>query len=1079
MKSNFSLKTLFVAGLILLCATFTKAGDVTLTIPESSVNNLFEALVHARLLNFGSTGDGDVSYFNVRTTGTSINIKPNNTFDFTFNVSTFSDFNFLGFTFDNYPLSGNLSGSGILIRIVEGEGFNIKFQLDQISFTGGNWFEELIVNVGILIFRDKIPDLTTSSKQPLLPNSINSIFTPDFPYISTSETAIMLSYDLKAGPRYITASNDVNGLSGFGFIENTTGGYEGIYASPHNFEWYQGSTNTIRTPDEILEPQPQTYSKYKNWFLTSNSDIIPTIAPREIEIVVGNSDQTYKAAFKPAVRIQATNSLEGTLNLGQVSYNGQAATTQNKYEFINNSATVQLASSPLSSGIDWNFYEWSDGTTNPTRNIGLNQNFNQTANYKAKNHSAVSSVVGLDNRRLVATDQFNNYTDPYVFRTYESTYQGISRIWIQYRTTSTQEWGNEFLIPIFTIPGDNENHFFTAARNPQIATSQGCVWVVYEALDNFDSQWKYVATLISLPYHDILRSYKHAIIYTDANKLDAVPAGTMLTISGDGSSSDGTKLAVGWKRPGSSAFEIGILSTVTMKKYDNDNKPYYEDEIEGTFRSGSIYPIFSNVQYGLDIAINGGKIGITSVYNNTLYFREATYTLPKSPDNISVTPGSWTWSSSPVSVTGSFSTLNYSPSIIAWERSFRVAWSALYFTSGSPNVVIWRNIGSKATNTSIKYVNMNIYGYGYNYFDGIQITRVNANENPTIASNFAFTAKHNFPTSSMTLMNTTVVTNETYPSQVSYASNIMSGITNRSISNYSTNNKVNGVYKTSNQGLFKLNEIATPNYVAKGSTNSNNTKFFSAAEMNYKKGKQEYEQFYVQALNQGKETLPLFVETDSTDTLWLSDWFTWEKAISLQAYSSDQGNLPFSLVLVNENGKTVAEVRAKGEKMSAINEINAEKLLDAFKTIVAFGDGTGEKVRIQIRPKSDKVEISLSQWLLPTEQVNINGDAVADISDWTQTEVPDEFGIQAYPNPFNPSTTLQVSLPNSSALSVQVFDIMGRLVSQLFKGEKQAGVHEFTFNASNLASGNYFIRLQYTNAKGAVQMQTKAITLIK
>ena len=56
---------------------------------------------------------------------------------------------------------------------------------------------------------------------------------------------------------------------------------------------------------------------------------------------------------------------------------------------------------------------------------------------------------------------------------------------------------------------------------------------------------------------------------------------------------------------------------------------------------------------------------------------------------------------------------------------------------------------------------------------------------------------------------------------------------------------------------------------------------------------------------------------------------------------------------------------------------------------------------------------------------------------------------------------------------------MGRLVSQLFKGEKQAGVHEFTFNASNLASGNYFIRLQYTNAKGAVQLQTKAITLIK
>jgi len=116
---------------------------------------------------------------------------------------------------------------------------------------------------------------------------------------------------------------------------------------------------------------------------------------------------------------------------------------------------------------------------------------------------------------------------------------------------------------------------------------------------------------------------------------------------------------------------------------------------------------------------------------------------------------------------------------------------------------------------------------------------------------------------------------------------------------------------------------------------------------------------------------------------------------------------------------------------------------------------------------------------IPEKQEVEAKNTIADISDWTQTELPDEFGIQAYPNPFNPSTTLHVSLPNNTALSVQVFDIMGRLVSQLFKGEKQAGVHEFTFNASNLASGNYFIRLQYTNAKGAAQLQTKAITLVK
>ena len=485
------------------------------------------------------------------------------------------------------------------------------------------------------------------------------------------------------------------------------------------------------------------------------------------------------------------------------------------------------------------------------------------------------------------------------------------------------------------------------------------------------------------------------------------------------------------------------------------------------------------MQYGLDIAINEGKIGIASIKNSKLNFRQATFN-PKTPS----VSASLTWhnSSGVTSVTGSFSALNYAPSIIAWERDFRVAWSALYFTGGNPNVVLWRNIGSSATNTTVKYLDMKAYGYGYNFFEGIQLTRLNASASPWTPNNpntFAFTALHNFPSYPMKRMSTIVVTNESNPSQVSFSTSALLNVTNRSVASYSTSSSVAGVYKTSNQSLFKLNEIVTPNYSAKGVAGSTNNTYFSAAALNYKKGKQEFEQFYVQALNQGKEFLPFVVETDSTGTYWLSDWFTWESAISLQAFSSDQGNLPFSFALVNEEGKTIAEIRAKGEKMSAFNEIKAEKLLDAMKTIVVFREGTGERVRIQVLPKSDKAELSLSQLLLPTEQEKSNGDAVADISDWTQTEVPDEFGIQAYPNPFNPSTTLQVSLPNNTALSVQVFDIMGRLVSQLFKGEKQAGVHEFTFNASNLASGNYFIRLQYTNAKGSVQLQTKAITLIK
>lgn len=449
MKMYLTVKTLLVAGLIFLCNATTKANDVTLTIPETSVQQLFEAMVHARFLNVGSSGDSETEYFNIRTKNSSIDIKPNNIFEFSFGIDTYADFSISSWSFLKPKISGTLEGEGSLQCVVENGGFSVKFQIDNIAFSGGSWLENIIMNIGILAFRDKIPDLTTSSNQPLLPNSVSSIFYPDFPYITTTEDAIKLSYDLSAGPRYILAANDVNGIQTYGSIENTTGGEENMHNSPHRFEWYTGEEKTIRTPNEILEPQPQHYFKYEKWTNATNPNPLPTISPREIEIVVGNQDETYKAKFKEAVRIQATNSLEWSLSGGQVSYNGQAAATQDNYEFIDGSQTKQLISTPPSNGIERIFRGWTDGNMNPTRTVALGANANLTAYWKAKSHSTVSSVVGLDNRRMLATDDHLS-GGPFVFRAYESAgLGGTSQIWVQYRTASSQEWSNEFSIPTF------------------------------------------------------------------------------------------------------------------------------------------------------------------------------------------------------------------------------------------------------------------------------------------------------------------------------------------------------------------------------------------------------------------------------------------------------------------------------------------------------------------------------------------------------------------------------------------------------------------------------------------------------
>jgi hypothetical protein len=75
--------------------------------------------------------------------------------------------------------------------------------------------------------------------------------------------------------------------------------------------------------------------------------------------------------------------------------------------------------------------------------------------------------------------------------------------------------------------------------------------------------------------------------------------------------------------------------------------------------------------------------------------------------------------------------------------------------------------------------------------------------------------------------------------------------------------------------------------------------------------------------------------------------------------------------------------------------------------------------------------------------------------------VPDAFSFNgAYPNPFNPRTTLTFALPEAARVGLTLYDISGRQVIELVDGWRDAGVHEMEFDASEFASGVYLCRLQ-------------------
>jgi subtilisin family serine protease len=76
---------------------------------------------------------------------------------------------------------------------------------------------------------------------------------------------------------------------------------------------------------------------------------------------------------------------------------------------------------------------------------------------------------------------------------------------------------------------------------------------------------------------------------------------------------------------------------------------------------------------------------------------------------------------------------------------------------------------------------------------------------------------------------------------------------------------------------------------------------------------------------------------------------------------------------------------------------------------------------------------------------------------------------QNYPNPFNPSTVIRYDLPKSSLVTLKILNVLGQEVQTLVQNtEEDAGVHTIRFDASQLASGVYFYRLQAVdNASGS------------
>jgi len=101
--------------------------------------------------------------------------------------------------------------------------------------------------------------------------------------------------------------------------------------------------------------------------------------------------------------------------------------------------------------------------------------------------------------------------------------------------------------------------------------------------------------------------------------------------------------------------------------------------------------------------------------------------------------------------------------------------------------------------------------------------------------------------------------------------------------------------------------------------------------------------------------------------------------------------------------------------------------------------------------------------------------------DTTLTSVNDEVGtinkfdlFQNYPNPFNPITIINFQLESAAEINLSVFNQLGELIENLYKGYKDAGRYSFEFNGANFTSGVYLYTLktsEFTRSKKMILLK--------
>ena len=194
------------------------------------------------------------------------------------------------------------------------------------------------------------------------------------------------------------------------------------------------------------------------------------------------------------------------------------------------------------------------------------------------------------------------------------------------------------------------------------------------------------------------------------------------------------------------------------------------------------------------------------------------------------------------------------------------------------------------------------------------------------------------------------------------------------------------------------------------------------------------------------------------------------------------GNITASVDSHEDADGDVVGVFVDGECRGIAERMSFSLLDDSYYYIIQVYSNVaeGEELSFKYYDKSNDEVIEYTETIEFTNNMVI-GDGFNTMSLSREARiVPEEYNLSdAYPNPFNPTTTLSFSVPTEGVVSLNIYDMTGRLVSTLVDGNLEQGYHCITWNGMDsnghaVSSGMYIYSL---NGEGV--SITKKMVLLK